>query len=197
MGPCNQTKTLSILTNSLHCLILLPQCLSTLAQWMRALHDPRSLQPPPIRKHPKVNVCVQHCQEIEINIQCELTSVIHVDFCYCAGRHVSARYMSDTASMRRPPPSQSGRGKATPLNTSLYKAPKSKTNSRVSAVYLHCLEYGIDNHADTRYKETRCSSWRLLMPLGMFVLEEVVCFYNVMLCYEYRMSISLLKSSCQ
>ncbi len=42
---------------------------------------------------------------------------------------------------------------------------------------------------------TRCSSWRLLMPLASRhvllrskVLEEVVCFYNVML----RMSISLL-----
>ncbi len=69
--------------------------------------------------------------------------MIHVDCCYCAGRHVSARYMSDTASVRRPPPSQSGRGKATPLKTSLYKAPKSKTNSRVSVVYLHW--YGIDN----------------------------------------------------
>ena len=47
--------------------------------------------------------------------------------------------MSDTASARRPPPSQSGRGKATALKTkSLYKAPKTKTASRVSAVDLHC-----------------------------------------------------------
>ncbi len=71
------------------------------------------------------------------SLQCQVTSVIHVDRCYYAGCHVSARYMYDIASVRRPPPSLSGRGKATPLKTSLYKGPKSRTTFGVSAVDLH------------------------------------------------------------
>ncbi len=56
--------------------------------------------------------------------------------CFCLGRLVASRYMS---TAKKPPPSQSGRVKDTPLKTSLSKPPKSKATSKVSALLIFGL----------------------------------------------------------